>query len=81
MELLLLELVDSPYTERRDKTCQNQAFFYVSITFLCYEQTTFTGTSGNVYALEFIRFSFFFFLPRPWHAEVPGPGIKPEPQQ
>ena len=23
----------------------------------------------------------FVFWPCPWHAEVPGPGIKPEPQQ
>ena len=27
------------------------------------------------------RESFFFFLTHPWHAEVPGPAIKPEPQQ
>ena len=23
----------------------------------------------------------FLFLPRPWHVEFPGPGVKPGPQQ
>ena len=29
----------------------------------------------------FLFFYFFPFWPCPWHAEVPGPGIKPAPQQ
>ena len=28
-----------------------------------------------------LQIFFFFFWPHPWHAEVPGPGIKPPSQQ
>ena len=34
-----------------------------------------------VFSLVFLFLSFFFFWTCSWHTEVPGPGIKPVPQQ
>ena len=65
--------------------------FRISSSLLCWSQNPnlsppppfpFWNHKFVFYVRESLSVSyFFFFLPRPWHVEVPGPGIKPLPQQ
>ena len=60
-------------------------FFFPPFSVPCFFLTCFSLLSlpclGHHFMADTNRSSHSFFLPHPWHVEVPGPGIKPAPQQ